>query len=176
MVRQLKRPTIFTAISTISRLHAIQRSASARALASLAYLTVTRTSFDLIVAGGNNKFKRPEACACAWINGKMTSVFLAIKVINSFVENKGDCSGRFLIRIETDAGVFKVSSIFVKNLIWNLRYGTRVSETKYDQYSTPYIPGVFLIHTFSVDKYRRHTILSGNPYPHLKCGYRPRVK
>ena len=37
---------------------------------------------------------------------------------------------------ETDAGIFKVSSIFVKNLIWNIRYGTLVSKTKYNQYST----------------------------------------
>ena len=62
-------------------------------------------------------FKRPEAYLRAWIDGEMTTVFRAIKVINSFVENKGDCSGRFLIRIETDTGVFKVSSIFVKNYI-----------------------------------------------------------
>ena len=84
-------------------------------LASLVCLTVMRASVDLIVAGGNDKLKHPEACA--WIDGEMTTVFRAIRVINSFVENKGDCSGRFLIRIETDAGVFKVSSIFVKNLI-----------------------------------------------------------
>ena len=82
---------------------------------SLACLTVMRASVDLIVAGGNEKFKRPEPGA--WIDGKMTTVFRAIRVIDSFLENKGDCSGRVLIRIETDAGVFKVSSIFVKNLI-----------------------------------------------------------
>ena len=80
---------------------------------SLACLTVMRASVDLIVAGGNDKFKRPEACA--WIDGKMTTVFRAIKVINSFVKNRGDCSGKFLIRIETDTGVLRVSSIFVQN-------------------------------------------------------------
>ena len=74
-----------------------------------------RASVDLTVAGGNDKFKRPEACA--WIDGEMTTIFRAIRVINSFVENKGDCSRRFLIRIETDAGIFKVSSSFVQNFI-----------------------------------------------------------
>ena len=84
-------------------------------MAKLACLTVMRASVDLIVAGGDDKLKRSEARA--WIDGKMTTVFRAIKVINSFVKNKGDCFGRVLIRIDTDASVFKVSSIFVKNLI-----------------------------------------------------------
>ena len=65
------------------------------------------------MAGGNDKFKRPEVCA--WIDDEMTTVFRVIKVINSIVKNKGDCSRKFLIRIETDTGVLRVSSIFVKN-------------------------------------------------------------
>ena len=47
------------------------------ALASLACLTVMRASVDLIVAGGNDKLKRCEACA--WIDGKMTTDFRVIK-------------------------------------------------------------------------------------------------
>ena len=53
-----------------------------------------RASVDLIVAGGYDKFKRSEACA--WIDGEMTTDFRAIKVINSYVGNKGDCFGRVL--------------------------------------------------------------------------------
>ena len=75
----------------------------AATLASLACLTVMRASVELIVAGGNDKFKRPEACA--WIGCKITTVFRSIKFINSYVENNGDCSGRLLIRIETNTGV-----------------------------------------------------------------------
>ena len=59
--------------------------------------------------GGNDKFKRLEPCA--WIDGETTTVFRAIKVSNSFVENKGDFSGRFLIRIETDTGVFRAALV-----------------------------------------------------------------
>ena len=80
---------------------------------SLACLMGMRASVDLSVAGGNEKFKRPEACA--WIDGEMITVFCTIKVINYFVKNKVDCFRRVLIQIETDAGVFKVSSIFVRN-------------------------------------------------------------
>ena len=67
------------------------------------------------MAGGNDKFKRPEACA--WIDGEMTTVFRAIKDINSFVKNKGDCSGKFLMQKEKDVSVLRESSIFVKHLI-----------------------------------------------------------
>ena len=74
-----------------------------------------RASVDLIVAGGNDKFKCPEACA--WIDREMATVFRAIEVINSVAKNKGDCCGKFLIRIETDTGVLRVSSILAKNLI-----------------------------------------------------------
>ena len=58
-------------------------------------LKVMRASVDVIVVGGNDKFERPEACV--WIDGKMTTVFHVIKVINSVVENKGDCTRKFLI-------------------------------------------------------------------------------
>ena len=63
-------------------------------MASLACLTVTRASVDLIVTGGNDKLIRSEACA--WIDGEMTTDFRALKVINSYVGNKGDCFGRIL--------------------------------------------------------------------------------
>ena len=53
-----------------------------------------RASVDLIVAGGNDKLKRSEACA--WIDGEMTTDFRAIKVINSYVGNKGNFFGRVL--------------------------------------------------------------------------------
>ena len=82
-------------------------------MASLACLMGVCASVDLSVAGGNEKIKRPKACA--WIDGEMTTVFRTIKFINSFVKNKGNSLGRVLIQIETDAGVFKVSSIFVRN-------------------------------------------------------------
>ena len=51
-------------------------------------------SVDLIEAGGNDKLKRSKACA--WIDGKMITDFRAIKVINSYVGNRGDCFGRVL--------------------------------------------------------------------------------
>ena len=51
------------------------------------------------------------------VDGEMTTVFRVIRVINSCLENKGNCFGRVFIRIKIDAGVFKVYSIFVKNLI-----------------------------------------------------------
>ena len=72
---------------------------------------MTRVSVELVVVGGNDNLKRAEACA--WIDGAMTAIFSAIKGINSYVENKGHCSGRFWIQIETDIGVFRVSSTFV---------------------------------------------------------------
>ena len=53
-----------------------------------------RASVDLIVAGGNDNLKRSEACA--WIGGKMTTDFRAIKVFNSYVGKQGDCFGRVL--------------------------------------------------------------------------------
>ena len=53
-----------------------------------------RASVDLIVDGGDDKLKRSEACA--WIDGKMTTDFRAIKFINSYIGNKGDCFGRVL--------------------------------------------------------------------------------
>ena len=53
-----------------------------------------RASVDLIVTGGNDKLKRSEACA--WIDGKITTDFRTIKVINSYMGNKGDCFQKIL--------------------------------------------------------------------------------
>ena len=51
-------------------------------------------SVELIVARGNDKLKRSEACAR--IDGEMTTNFRSIKVINSYVGNKGDCFRKIL--------------------------------------------------------------------------------
>ena len=72
-----------------------------------------RAGVELVVASSNDNLKQAEVCA--WIGGAITTVFREREVINSFVDHKGDCSGRFLIRPETYTGVFGVSSILVKN-------------------------------------------------------------